>query len=165
MNSWGSPRSNIDNCLTDNLTGHGKRMLQHAQIHRAASCPPVHLSAQFLVSSVTVWQCFPEVPLSHSASIGMAQGHVKTSTWPPQHSRAWAVAPTSAFLSSYLAESLLLIFRPRHHFQLRGAPAVPGLLALLLATVSAEGSHHIFNWPDSACNFALFSCPLLRRTL
>lgn len=120
-------------------------MLQHAQIPRRASCLPLCLCARFLVFSVTVWQCFPEVPVSHSASIGAAQatwrqvlGHLSIQgheQWLPyqlysppigQNLYPWFSAPDTIFSSEV----------PR-------STAVPGLLALLLATASAEGSHHI----------------------
>lgn len=142
-------------------------LLQHAQIPRPAPCLPVHLSAQFLVFSVTVWQCFPEVPLSHSAPIGTTQA-----TW-RQHLATPAFRGTSS--GSNVSFSLLLCgkisildFQTQTPFSDQRCPcstAVPGLLALLLATASVEGSHHIFNWPDFACNFAFFSCPLVRKTL
>lgn len=81
------------------------------------------LPAQFLVLSVTVWQCFPEVPLSHSAPRGSAQatwrealGHL--SIWGHEQ---WLQFSFSLLLSGRIS---ILDFQARHHFQLRGAPVL-----------------------------------------
>ena len=54
--------------------------------------------------------------------------------------------PTSAIFSSYLAETWTLIFRQTLSSVQRClcSTALQGLLTLLLATASVEGSHHIF---------------------
>lgn len=91
-------------------------------------------------------------------------GHVKRSTWPPQHLGARTVAQIQ--LVSPLWQNLYPWFSGQTPLSAQRCPcssAVPGLLALLPATASAEGSHHIFNWSDFACNFAFFLAHYWRR--
>lgn len=97
--------------------------------------------------SVTVWICFPEVPVSYSPSIGTAQKDSQASVWLPRHSGIWVLASDTSYLLLLFGRNSALDFQPQTLSSVQRclcSTALLGPLALLLATASAEGSDHTF---------------------
>lgn len=97
--------------------------------------------------SVTVWQCYPVVPVSHSPSTGTARNDSQASVWLPQPSGTKAMASDISLFFLLFSRNFNLDFQAQTLCSIQRclcSAALLGLLALLLATASGEGSHPIF---------------------
>lgn len=106
---------------------------------------PICLSAGFMVVTVSLSDKVSQKSLWVTALLQGQPGTTRRRVFSYLSLRGqkqWLL--TSAIFSSYLVETLTLIFRYRHYVQFRGVCVQLGVLALLLATASAEGSHPIF---------------------
>lgn len=148
----------------------GKLTLQDAQIsiHKQASYRKKmesiiwnSLPANVLVCpiygghSVTVWQCFPEVPVSHSSSVETARNDSQASIRLPLYGRARAMASNISYFLP-LFDSILIFMHSLFSCSASSSDTPSHLFR-------RKKPSCIFNLSDFACNFIFFSLPAARE--